>query len=220
MQTNHGRFKGVRFLLPLPDDRLPLRWAMLLSGLVAYGVSSGLIIRANLGVGPWDVLHQGLSRALGGQVGTWTIVVSLVILLLWFPLRQRFGAGTFGNAVLIGLCVNATLWLMPVERDIALRIITLVAGIALNGVATGFYIAAGFGPGPRDGLTTALAARGYPIRVIRTIIEVTVLAIGWALGGSVGVGTVLYAVAIGPLMQLTLPFFMPKPVPCADRGAA
>ncbi|MFD2415844.1 membrane protein YczE [Amycolatopsis pigmentata] len=203
----------MSILLPLPDDRLPLRSAMLLSGLVAYGVSSGLILRANLGVGPWDVLHQGLSRTFGGQVGTWTIVVSLVILLLWFPLRQRFGVGTFGNAVLVGLCVNATVWLVPPQRAVALQVVALVTGVLLNGVATGLYIAAGFGPGPRDGLTTALAARGYRIRVVRTVIEVLVLAIGWALGGSVGVGTVLYAVAIGPLMQLTLPFFMPKKCP-------
>jgi uncharacterized membrane protein YczE len=183
---------------------------MLLGGLVAYGVSSGLILQAGLGAGPWDVLHQGLARTFGGQVGTWVIVVSLAVLLLWFPLRQRFGVGTFGNAFLIGLCVNATVWVVPAPHDAVLRVVVLVSGVGLNGVATGLYIAAGFGPGPRDGLTTALAARGYQIRLVRTAIEGIVMATGWVLGGSVGVGTVLYAVAIGPLMHLTLPFFLPK----------
>lgn len=183
---------------------------MLLGGLAAYGVSSGLILQAGLGAGPWDVLHQGLATTFGGRVGTWVIAVSLVVLVLWFPLRQRFGVGTFANAVLIGLCVNATVWLVPAQHDAVLRVIVLVTGVLMNGVATGLYIAAGFGPGPRDGLTTAIAARGHRMRLVRTVIEVIVLAVGWMLGGSVGVGTVLYAVAIGPLMHLTLPFFLPK----------
>lgn len=183
---------------------------MLLSGLVSYGVSSGLMLRANLGVDPWNVLHQGLSRTFGGQVGTWVIGVSLVVLLLWFPLRQRFGLGTFANAIVVGLCVDVTVWAVPTPRETALRVILLVTGVLLNGVATGLYIGAGFGPGPRDGLTTALAARGYQVRLARTAIEAIVLAAGWTLGGSVGVGTVLYALAIGPLTHLTLPFFVPK----------
>ncbi len=196
--------------LPLPPDRLPLRWVMLFGGLVAYGVSSGLILQANLGVDPWDVLQQGLARTVGGQVGTWAIAVSLVVLLLWFPLRQRFGVGTFANAIVVGLCIDVTVWLVPSQHTPAPQVAALVAGILLNGVATGLYIAAGFGPGPRDGLTTAIAGRGYPVRVVRTVIEVIVLAVGWALGGSVGVGTVLYAVSIGPLMHLTVPLFAPR----------
>ena len=201
---------GVRLLLPLPPDRIPLRCVMLLLGLVAYGVSSGLILQAGLGVDPWDVLHQGLARTFGGQVGTWTIAVSLVVLLLWFPLRQRFGVGTFANAIVVGLCINVTVWLVPPQHTPVLQVVVLVAAVLLNGLATGLYIGAGFGPGPRDGLTTALAARGYQIRLVRTAIEVTVLAVGWLLGGSVGVGTVLYAVSIGPLMHVTVPFFAPR----------
>jgi uncharacterized membrane protein YczE len=200
----------MRLLLPLPTDRLPLRWAMLCGGLVAYGASSGLILQADLGADPWDVLHQGLARTFGGQIGTWAIAVSLVVLLLWFPLRERFGVGTLANAVVVGLCINVTLRVVPAQRHVALQAIMLVTGIVLNGLATGLYIGAGFGPGPRDGLTTAFAARGYQIRLIRTAVEVTVLAIGWALGGSVGVGTVMYAVSIGPLTHRTLPLFRPK----------
>jgi uncharacterized membrane protein YczE len=198
-------------LLPLPRDRLPQRWAMLAAGLVAFGVSSGLILQADLGVDPWDVLHQGLARSFGGQVGTWTIGVSLVVLLLWLPLRGRFGLGTLANAVVVGLCVNATVSLVPTQRDLAAQVVLLVGAVGLNGLATGLYIGAGFGPGPRDGLTTAIAARGHQIRVVRTAIEVTVLVIGWALGGSLGVGTVLYAAAIGPLTHVTIPLFTPAP---------
>ncbi len=208
---------AVHPLLPLPKDRLPMRWAMLAGGLVLYGASCGLILQADLGVDPWDVLHQGLSRTFGGQVGTWTIAVSLVVLLLWLPLRGRFGVGTLANALVVGLCVDATLALVPTQHDVAVRVVVLVVAVALNAVATGLYIGAGFGPGPRDGLTTTIAARGHQIRVVRTAIEVTVLAVGWLLGGSVGVGTVVYAASIGPLTHLTIPMFTPRAkVDCLD----
>jgi uncharacterized membrane protein YczE len=199
----------VRLLLPLPTDRLVLRWTMLLCGLVLYGLSSGLILQAGLGVDPWDVLHQGLSRTFGGQVGTWVILASVVVLLLWLPLRARYGVGTLANTVLVGLCINLTLWLVPAVHDRAVQAVLLVTGVLLNGFATGLYIGAGFGPGPRDGLTTTIAARGYPIRLVRTAIELTVLVAGWLLGGSIGVGTVLYAAAIGPLMHITVPLLTP-----------
>jgi uncharacterized membrane protein YczE len=208
----------VRFLLPLPSDRLAQRWTMLLTGLVAYGVSSGLIVQASLGLDPWDVLHQGLARTVGGQVGTWAIAASVVVLALWLPLRARVGVGTLINSVLVGLCINATVWLVPVQRSVPAQASVLVVGIALNGLATGLYIGAGFGPGPRDGLTTAIAARGHQVRVVRTLIEVTVLVVGWLLGGSVGLGTVLYAALIGPITHLTIPLFTPK-VPLAGPGS-
>lgn len=200
----------VRVLLPLPTDRMALRWSMLLVGLVLFGVSSGLILQADLGVDPWDVLHQGLARTFGGQVGTWAILASLVVLLLWLPLRSRFGVGTLLNAVLVGLCINATVWAVPRADSLAVRIVVLVVGILLNAFATGLYIGAGFGPGPRDGLTTAIAARGLSIRLVRTAIEVSVLVVGWLLGGSVGVGTVLYAASIGPMTHITIPRLTPR----------
>jgi uncharacterized membrane protein YczE len=207
-----GRLKIVRYLLPLPPDRRPLRWTMLLAGLALYGLSSGLILQASLGVDPWDVLHQGLARTFGGQVGTWAILASVGVLVLWLPLRARFGVGTLANAVLVGLFINLTVWLVPVPRHLALQGALLVAGIALNAFATGLYIGAGFGPGPRDGLTTAIAARGHSIRLVRTVVEVAVLAVGWLLGGSIGIGTVLYAVAIGPLTHITIPLLTPGKV--------
>ena len=195
----------MHMLLPLPKDRLLLRWTTLLLGLVLYGVSAGFILQAGLGVDPWDVLHQGLARTFGGQVGTWAILASVVVLLLWLPLRARYGVGTLLNAVLVGLCINLTVSVVPRPRQLGLQVALLVVAVALNGVATGLYIGAGFGPGPRDGLTTAIARRGHPIRVVRTIIEVLVLGVGWVLGGSVGVGTVLYAATIGPITHITIP---------------
>ncbi|GAA3452017.1 membrane protein [Dactylosporangium matsuzakiense] len=206
-RTTSGRLKIMRLLLPLPPDRRLLRLTMLLCGLVLYGLSSGLILQAGLGVDPWDVLHQGLARTFGGQVGTWAILASVGVLVLWLPLRARFGVGTLANAVLVGVCINLTVWLVPAPQRLAWQGAMLVAAVALNAFATGLYIGAGFGPGPRDGLTTAVAARGHSIRLVRTVVEVTVLAAGWLLGGSVGVGTVLYAVAIGPLTHLTIPLF-------------
>lgn len=187
---------------------------MLASGLALYGASDGLILQADLGVDPWDVLHQGLARTLGGQVGTWAIAVSVVVLLLWLPLRARFGVGTLTNAVVVGVAIDVTVLVVPAQHTVVLQAILLGTGIVVNGVATGLYIGAGLGPGPRDGLTTAFAARGHPIRLVRTAIEVSVLIVGWVIGGSVGVGTVLYAVLIGPLMHRTVPFFT-----LTERGA-
>ena len=220
----------MRLLLPLPADRLALRWLMLLSGLALYGSSTGLILQAGLGVDPWDVLHQGLARTIGGRVGTWVILVSVAVLLLWLPLRARFGLGTLLNALLVGLAVDVTLWLVPLQHQLIRQVVMLLAGVGLNGLATGLYIGAGFGPGARDGLTTTIAARGYPLRLVRTVIELIVLLIGWLLGGSVGVGTVLYAASIGPLMHVTVALLRPadrEPASthapgrrCADEAAA
>jgi uncharacterized membrane protein YczE len=195
----------VRLLLPLPTDRRAARWVSLLGGLVLFGFSDGLILQAALGVDPWDVLHQGLARTLGGQVGTWAIYASVGVLLLWLPLRARYGVGTLLNAVIVGAVIDLTVWWVPEVHRLAAQIAVLVAGVVLNGIATGLYIGGGFGPGPRDGLTTSIAARGYPIRVVRTLIEVAVLVAGWLLGGSVGAGTVLYAAAIGPITHVTIP---------------
>jgi uncharacterized membrane protein YczE len=210
----------VRFLLPVPADRRPARFALLVAGLAAYGVSVGLMLRAGLGVMPWSVLDQGLSEVFGLQVGTWSMIVGAVVLALWVPLRARPGVGTLANVVLVGLSINATLAVLPEARTLPVQLPLLLAGIVLNGIATGAYIGAGLGPGPRDGLSTGLAARGLSLRAVRTGIEIGVLAVGWALGGVVGVGTVLYALAIGPLVHRTLPAFRlrDRPLAAGARG--
>jgi uncharacterized membrane protein YczE len=184
-----------------------LRLAQLYGGLVLYGISSSLLVLAGLGLDPWDVFHQGLSRTFGLAIGTWAILVGLVVLLLWIPLRQRPGIGTVSNVVLVGLTMNVVLGHVHAPHALPVRIAFLLCGVLLNGIATGAYIGAGLGPGPRDGLMTGLAARGHSIRVVRTGIEVAVLATGWALGGTVGVGTVMYALSIGPLAHVFVPLF-------------
>jgi uncharacterized membrane protein YczE len=186
---------------------MPLRLAQLYGGLLLYGVSSSLLVLARLGLDPWDVFHQGLSRTFGLAIGTWAILVGVVVLFLWIPLRQRPGLGTLSNVVLVGGTMDVVLGLVHSPRSLAARIVCLVCGVFLNGVATGAYIGAGLGPGPRDGLMTGLAARGHSIRVVRTGIEVLVLATGWLLGGTVGVGTVVYALSIGPLAHIFVPLF-------------
>ncbi|AWN31249.1 MULTISPECIES: hypothetical protein [unclassified Streptomyces] len=210
-----------------PRRRLPVRrLVQLYTGLTLYGVSMGLMLRAELGLEPWSVLNQGISRHTGLSIGTVTIVSGALILLLWIPLRQRPGLGTVSNVVVLGLVMDATLAWMPELDSLGARIPLLAGAVLLNGAATGLYIAADFGPGPRDGLMTGLHRRtGRPVRLVRTCIEVTVLAAGFALGGSVGVGTVVYALAIGPLAQFFLRRFAikdapAKPSPVVARGGA
>ncbi|MFJ6787717.1 membrane protein YczE [Streptomyces angustmyceticus] len=192
-----------------PRRRLPVRrLVQLYTGLTLYGVSMGLMLRAELGLEPWSVLNQGISRHTGLSIGTVTIVSGALILLLWIPLRQRPGLGTVSNVVILGLVMDATLAWTPQLHALGARIPLLAGAVLLNGAATGLYISARFGPGPRDGLMTGLHLRtGRPVRLVRTCIEVTVLSAGWLLGGSVGVGTVVYALAIGPLAQFFLRHF-------------
>jgi uncharacterized membrane protein YczE len=180
---------------------------------VLYGISDSMLLLAGLGVDPWDVLHQGLARRIGLQTGTWSIIVGAAVLLLWIPLRQRPGIGTLCNVVTIGAVIDVVLAVVPAPHALPVQVLVMVSGVVLNGVATGLYIGAGLGPGPRDGLMTGIAGRGHSIRVVRTGIEATVLLTGWLLGGSVGVGTVLYAVGIGPLAHVFIPLF-------ADRGCS
>jgi len=164
-----------------------------------------MLLIAGLGVDPWDVLHQGLSRRLGLGVGTWAILIGVVVLVLWVPLHQRPGLGTLSNVLVVGLVIDLVLALVPSVHGLGLQSAVLIAAVVLNGIATGAYIGAGLGPGPRDGLMTGLAARGHSIRVVRTGIELTVFAAGWALGGTVGIGTVVYALGIGPISHITIP---------------
>jgi uncharacterized membrane protein YczE len=190
--------------------RLSRRIVQLYLGLVAYGVSMAMMIRSRLGNMPWDVLHQGVAQHLGLSIGWVAIAVGALALLAWIPLRQWPGLGTVSNVVVIGLVMDRVLAVLPAPSGLPLRVALLVGGIVLNGVATGAYIGAGLGPGPRDGLMTGLARRtGRSIRLVRTALEVVVVAAGWLLGGVFGVGTLLYAVAIGPLAQLFLPLFTP-----------
>jgi uncharacterized membrane protein YczE len=188
------------------------RVAQLLIGLVFYGTSGALLVRSRLGLDPWDVLHQGIAGHAGLAIGTVVILVGAGVLLLWIPLRQWPGVGTLCNVVLVGAAMNVALQVIPAPHAMAWRVAGMLGGVALCGVATGMYIGANLGPGPRDGLMTGLARRtGRSIRLVRTLLELSVLASGWLLGGTVGAGTVVFAVCIGPLAQVFLPVF--------DRGA-
>ncbi len=185
------------------------RLLQLLIGLAMYGTSLAMFIRAGLGLDPWDVFHQGVAGRTGLSIGTVVIIVSFLVLLLWIPLRQRPGFGTLANAVLVGLFADVGLAVIPQISQPGGQAGMLAGAVLLNGVASACYIGARFGPGARDGLMTGLARRtGWSVRTSRTGIEVVVLGAGWLLGGSVGVGTVIYALAIGPLVQLLLPMFM------------
>lgn len=192
------------------------RLIQLFAGLVLYSLSIALIVRADLGLDPWDVLNQGVFERFAGPAGiSFGLVVNLIgmaVLLLWIPLRQKPGIGTVANVLVIGTVANFGLDWIPADLDLPLRAGLLIGGIVLNGVASGAYIGAGLGPGPRDGLMTGIVARtGWPVKWVRTSIELAVIAAGWLLGGSVGMGTVLYAVTIGPLVHVFLPMFTIRP---------
>jgi uncharacterized membrane protein YczE len=199
---------------------LSRRVVQLFVGLVLYGVSMAFMIESGLGLNPWDVFHQGLSDVTGISFGWVVILLGIPILLLWIPLRQRPGFGTIANLVVIGFAVDGALALLPAGGSMPARIAYLLAGIALNGVATGLYIGSRFGTGPRDGLMTGVARR-FPklsIRLVRTTIELSVLGVGFLLGGTVGVGTIAYALAIGPICQLTIPLFtVPETAPVSSK---
>lgn len=202
---------------PEPGGHLVRRLFQLYAGLALYGVSSALLVRAGLGLEPWNVLHQGLAELTGLTIGVVSIIVGAVVLLLWIPLRQRPGLGTVSNVFVVGLAMDGALACVPDAHGMGIRIPLLLVGIVLNGAATGLYIAAVFGPGPRDGLMTGLHRRtGRSIRLMRTAVEITVVVTGFALGGTIGVGTLLYAVGIGPLAQLFLKVFA---VPAAPGGS-
>ncbi|GAA2868813.1 YczE/YyaS/YitT family protein [Paenarthrobacter ilicis] len=194
------------------------RISQLLIGLAMYGISLAMFIRAGLGLDPWDVFHQGLAQKTGYSIGVVVIAVSFLVLLLWIPLRQMPGIGTIANAVLVGLFADLGLLLIPAFSHLGGQVAMLAGAVILNGIASACYIGARFGPGARDGLMTGLVRRtGWSVRVVRTGIEVLVLAVGFFLGGSVGVGTVVYALAIGPIVQVLLPLFM---VPEKEKGTA
>ncbi|MGO4258369.1 membrane protein YczE [Marmoricola sp. RAF53] len=203
----------------LRAGRLGRRLTQLTAGLVLYGITLAMIIRASLGNAPWDVLHQGLAEHLPLTIGQCVILVSLLVLLLWIPLREMPGLGTIANSFVVGLSADAALGVLATPDSLSARVLLLVAGVLLNGLATALYIGSQFGPGPRDGLMTGLHRRtGVSIRAVRTTLEVSVVVLGFLLGGKVGVGTVLYALAIGPLVQHLLPrAVVPLPAVPATR---
>jgi uncharacterized membrane protein YczE len=177
----------------------------LIGGLTLCAVGIAMMVRANLGLGPWDVLHQGLAVATGLSIGTATILVGFAVLLLWLPLRQRPGIGTVTNVVWIGLTLDVILTLTATPGSLPLRWLLLLAGPVVFGIGVAIYIGAGVGTGPRDGIMTGLELRGVPIALARTAIELTALGVGWALGGTVGLGTVYFALATGPVMHVAMP---------------
>ncbi len=189
-------------------DRFAARLVQLLAGLCLYGISMAMMVRAGVGLDPWDVLHQGLAPRLGLSFGMTVNLVGVVVLALWVPLRQWPGLGTVLNIVVIGMVTDITLALIPPLEGYGVRAALLGLGIVFNGIAGGAYIGAGLGPGPRDGLMTGFCRRtGLPVKLVRAAIELTVLAIGWMLGGTVGIGTLIYALAIGWVVHQALPFF-------------
>ena len=192
------------FFLPVTGPRLGVRLLRLITGLVLFGVGSGLMLESNLGLAPWDVLHQGLARQFGLTVGIWLVIVAFAVLLLWLPLRERVGLGTLLNAIIIGPSVDATTAWVNAPTGLLARSGLMLSGVLIVGIASGLYIGAHLGPGPRDGLMTGIARRGPSLRITRAVIELSVLIAGWALGGTVGIGTVVFALGIGPLVQFFL----------------
>lgn len=204
----------------MPAGRLPRRFAQLLIGLFLYGLGIALIVRAELGAAPWDVLTQGIAIHSGLSFGLITVLTGVVVLAIWIPLRQKPGVGTVLNVLLVGPAADIGFAIIPAGLDLWARILFFIAGLLVLAVATGLYIGAHFGPGPRDGLMTGMNARfGWAIWKVRTGIEVSVVALGWVLGGNVGIGTAAFAVLVGPLCQWAIPLFAVKPRG-ADAAAA
>lgn len=194
------------------EGRHPRRLTQLLLGCIAYGASVALLVRSEVGVMPWDVLHQGLARQTGLSLGTWAFLTGVAVVLLWIPLRQAPGVGTVANILILGVSADLFCAILPAAGGTSVGIAYLVAGVLLNGVATAAYVGVRLGPGPRDGLMTGLTVRtGLPVLGVRTAIEIVVVAVGWLLGGTVGVGTLVYALAIGPLVGKLLPVFTVRP---------
>jgi uncharacterized membrane protein YczE len=188
--------------------RIPRRSVQLMIGLFLYGMGIAFMVRGEIGAAPWDVLSQGIALHVPLSFGVITILTSIVVLLFWLPLRQRYGIGTLLNALLVGPSADIGLFLIPAGQALWLRVGFFVIGLLVLAAATGLYIGAHFGPGPRDGLMTGLHARtGWPIWIVRTGLEVIVVVIGWSLGGNVGIGTLAFAVLVGPLCQYFMRIF-------------
>jgi uncharacterized membrane protein YczE len=200
-----------QFLQPLAD-RPAQRVTRCVGGLALFGIGVALQKEGQMGLAPWDVFHEGFSQVLGWQFGRALVLTSFLVLLLWIPLRQRPGIGTLLNAVEIGVVADIAIAVLPEPDALWVRIPFMLIGVLLVGIGSGFYIGAGLGPGPRDGLMTGLAARGMKVSRARTSVELTVLLLGWILGGSVGVGTLVFALSIGPIVARTIPLLRLAPL--------
>ena len=202
-------------MLPLPSPaELVRRVPRVLVGLVLFGLGVAFTVVSELGLSPWEVFHQGISRRTGVPLGMVGIAIGALVLFGWIPLREKIGIGTVLNVTIIGVVIDISLLILPEQAGSAVwRWMALLGGIVLVAIGTGLYIGAGLGPGPRDGLMTGLAKRGYKMRRARTLIEMVVLIAGWLMGGTVGVGTVLFALAIGPAVELSLRHASVAPIP-------
>ena len=201
--------------IPRPPELWP-RLGRLMFGLVLLGFGLALMLIADLGLSPWDVLHQGVSRRTGIPIGTVVIITGLILLIAWIPLKEKIGIGTIANAIVIGLVLDAALYFLPERIDLlAARWVAMLGGVLLVAIGSGYYIGAGLGPGPRDGLMTGITRlTGLPLGLVRGVLEIGVLIIGWALGGTIGVGTIVFALGTGPLVQYFL-----KRLQVVDRGS-
>jgi uncharacterized membrane protein YczE len=198
-------FSATALLLPVPHGRdLVVRLARLFLGLTLFGLGAGMMVRSELGLSPWNAFHQGVSELIGISMGKVVILTGLAVLLLWIPLRQRMGLGTLANTMWIGLTIDFFLGVTPEIENVAIQIGLMLGGVIAIAIGSGFYIGAGLGPGPRDGIMTGLARRGLSIRSARTIVEATALTIGVLLGGQAGIGTIVFLFGIGPLVQIFL----------------
>lgn len=206
-------------MLPFPIDRRPRRFAQLLLGLVAFGTGISMMVKAHLGLSPWMVFHQGVSVRSGLSLGTVTVLTGLVVLLLWVPLRERWGVGTVLNVLVIGPVIDLGLSVFPDASGLA-GWFYMIGGVLVIGLGSGLYIGSALGPGPRDGVMTGLARKGMSIRTARTAIEVGVLGIGWLLGGVAGLGTLAFALLIGPSVQFFLPRFDLRPIETVVAGSS
>lgn len=201
-----ARLQNLTLRDQLGVDRLGLRLLQMMAGLTGFGVSLAMLLESGLGGAPWDVLHAALADRLGLTVGTVSIAVSFVLLVLWVPLREQIGIGTVANSIWVGVSIDLGMLVLPEARSLALAVLMMAAGVVLNGISGAVYIGAQLGAGPRDGLMTGLGrVLSRPVGPVRIVLEVLVLVTGWALGGPLGVGTVVYAIALGPVIQLALP---------------
>lgn len=222
-RRRHPRLDNLSLRDQLGVDRLARRLVQMMIGLTGFGLSLAMLLRSGLGGAPWDVFHAALAERLGATVGSMSIAVSFVLLLLWIPLRERLGIGTVANAIWVGVSIDLGMLILPEASSLPVAIALMLLGVVVNGISGAVYIGAQLGAGARDGLMTALSrVLSRPVGPVRIVLEVIVLVTGWLLGGPLGLGTVVYAIALGPVIQLALPHVLipVRSVPGREPGAA